>query len=227
MSRALKILSRSQCPQPAGSEGSACERISKKASLPEPDPDTGIVRPARFNLNPPLGLSSTPESLPSTSHLRSSTLRSQTEGRKTKCRLDENSGQKSTRREQTRREEKKDRITLETINKLMLTISHYLNNPLTIILGKVELLTEATENGGISKEDVKKFTDSCKREIRKIDSIIKVFQNLCEVRYKIYPPGIKMLDVEKELKHRLREVEVFNIIGPREGEKTKKSPVIF
>jgi signal transduction histidine kinase len=213
MSRTLKILSRSQCPQPTGSEESAYRRISKKASLPEPDPDAGIVRQSRFNLNPPFGLSST--------------LRSQTEGRKTKCRLDENSGQESTRRERTRREEKKDRITLETINKLMLTISHYLNNPLTILLGKVELLTEATENGGMSKEDVKKFTDSCKREIRKIDSIIKVFQNLCEVRYKTYPPGIKMLDVEKELKHRLREVEVFNIIGPREGEKTKKSPVVF
>lgn len=127
------------------------------------------------------------------------------------------SGRRQARREQTPKEEKKERIALEAINKLMVTISHYLSNPLTILLGKVELLTEATENGGMLKEDIKKFTDSCKREIHKIDSIIKVFQNLCEVRYKTYPPGIKMLDVEKEIKDRLKEVEVFDLIGNKKG----------
>jgi signal transduction histidine kinase len=121
--------------------------------------------------------------------------------------------QGSAQRERTRSEEKKERFALETMNKLMLTISHYLSNPLTILLGKVELLSEATENGGMLKEDIKKFTNSCKREIHKIDSIIKVFQNLCEVRYKTYPPGIKMLDVEEEIKDRLKEVEVFDIVG--------------
>jgi len=123
------------------------------------------------------------------------------------------SGRRQARREQTPNEEKKERIALETLNKLMLTISHYLSNPLTVLLGKVELLAEATENGGMLKEDIRKFTDSCKREIHKIDSIIKVFQNLCELRYKTYPPGIKMLDVEEEIKDRLKEVEVFDIIG--------------
>ena len=89
----------------------------------------------------------------------------------------------------------------------MLTVSHYLSNPLTVLLGRVELLSEATENGGISKKDTKKFIESCKREINKIDLIIKVFQNLCEVRYKTFPPGIKMLDVEREIKNRLKEIE--------------------
>lgn len=117
------------------------------------------------------------------------------------------SGRRGARREQTPREEKKEGIALETINKLMVTISHYLSNPLTILLGRVELLSEATENGGMLQEDIKKFTDSCKREIHKIDLIIKVFQSLCEVRYKTYPPGIKMFDVENEIKNRLKEIE--------------------
>jgi signal transduction histidine kinase len=212
MSRSLKILSRSQHPQPTGSEGSVCDGIPKKASLP--DPDTRRVRQAHANLSPPFGLSSTPGVFPSTFHL----------WREAKGRPGENSGQKSARREQTPKEEKKarslcleKRIALETINKLMVTISHYLSNPLTILLGKVELLSEATENGGMLKEDIKKFTDSCKLEIYKIDSIVKVFQNLCEVRYKTYPPGIKMFDVEMEIKDRLKEVEVFDIIGNKKG----------
>lgn len=118
-------------------------------------------------------------------------------------------GRRRARREQTRWEEKKERIALEAINKLMVTISHYLSNPLTILLGRVELLSEASENGGISKGEIKKFVESSKKEIHKIDVIIKIFQNLLEVRYKTYPPGIKMLDVEKEIKNRLREIEPY------------------
>ena len=109
--------------------------------------------------------------------------------------------------EQPSAEIKKEKIALETINRLMVTVSHYLSNPLTVLLGRVELLSEATENGGMSSEDTKKFIESCKREINKIDLIIKVFQNLCEVRYKTFPPGIKMLDVEREIKNRLKEIE--------------------
>ena len=183
MSRTLKIVSHRRHPEPRGSKGSASGAISAKIS--SSGPETQVNREAVFDLSPPFGLSSTPRSL----------------------RLEENLGRRRARREQTRKEEKKERIALETINKLMLTISHYLSNPLTILLGRVDLLSEATENGGMLKEDIKKFTDSCKREIHKIDLIIKVFQGLCEVRYKTYPPGIKMFDVENEIKNRLKEIE--------------------
>lgn len=127
------------------------------------------------------------------------------------------SGRRQVRRERIPKEGKEERVALETISKLVVTVSHYLSNPLTILLGRVELLSEASENGGISKREIIKFVESCKREIHKIDSIIKVFQNLCEVRYKTYPPGIKMLDVEEEIKDRLKEVEVFDIIGNKKN----------
>ena len=102
-------------------------------------------------------------------------------------------------------EEKKELI-LNTINELVLTISHYLNTPLTVLLGKVELISEATENGGMSKEDMKKSLDTCKREILRIDAIVKSFQNLCRVQHKSFPPGIKMLDVEQEIKNKVKEI---------------------
>ena len=94
--------------------------------------------------------------------------------------------------------------TLSTINELVRTISHYLNTPLTVLLGKVELLSEATENGGMPKEDLKKTLETCKREIFRIDAIVKSFHNLCQVQHKNYPPGVKMLDVEQEIKNRLK-----------------------
>jgi len=95
--------------------------------------------------------------------------------------------------------------TLNTINELVFTISHYLNSPLTVLLGKVELLSQVNENGGVSEENVKKFVEACKREIFRIDAIVKAFQDLCQVQHKTYPPGVKMLDVEKEIKNRVKE----------------------
>ena len=97
-------------------------------------------------------------------------------------------------------------LVLDTINELALTISHYLNSPLTVLLGKVELLSEATENGGMSKEDTKRSLNTCKREIFRIDAIVKSFQNLCRLQHKSYPPGVKMLDVEQEIKNEVEEI---------------------
>jgi signal transduction histidine kinase len=100
----------------------------------------------------------------------------------------------------------KEDSTLKTINELVRTISHYLNSPLTVLLGKVDLLSEATENGGMPKENLKKTLETCKREIFRIDAIVKSFQNLCQVQHKSYPPGVKMLDVEQEIKNRLKQI---------------------
>jgi signal transduction histidine kinase len=96
--------------------------------------------------------------------------------------------------------------TLSTMKELVHTISHYLNTPLTVLLGKVEILSEASENGGMSKEDLKKSLETCKREIFRIDAIVKSFQNLCQVQHKSYPPGVRMLDVEQEIKNRLKQI---------------------
>ena len=96
--------------------------------------------------------------------------------------------------------------TLDTINELARTISHYLNTPLTVLLGKVELLSQVSENGEASKEDMRRFAEDCKREIFRIDSIVKAFHDLCEVQYKTYPPGVKLLDVEREIKNRVKEI---------------------
>jgi K+-sensing histidine kinase KdpD len=102
----------------------------------------------------------------------------------------------------------KKHSTLNTINELVITISHYLNSPLTVLLGKVELLSQVNENGGISREDIERFVEASKREIFRIDAIVKAFQDLCRVHHKTYPPGVKMLDVEKEVKERLKEIQV-------------------
>lgn len=100
---------------------------------------------------------------------------------------------------------KRNQATLNTINELVRTISHYLNTPLTVLLGKVELMSQISRKGRLSEEEMEKFTEDCKREIFRIEAIVKAFQDLCKVQHKTFPPGVKMLDVEREIKNRVRE----------------------
>jgi signal transduction histidine kinase len=99
----------------------------------------------------------------------------------------------------------KNQSTLNTLNELARTISHYLNSPLTVLLGKVDLLAQMNENGGVSKDELRKFLEASKREILRIDAIVKAFQDIYQVQHKTYPPGVKMLDVEREIKDRMKD----------------------
>lgn len=99
----------------------------------------------------------------------------------------------------------KKQSTSTALNELARTISHYLNSPLTVLLGKVELLSQINENEGASTEEVRKFVEASKRQILRIDAIIKAFQDIGQVQHKTYPPGVKMLDVERAIKGRIRD----------------------
>jgi K+-sensing histidine kinase KdpD len=99
----------------------------------------------------------------------------------------------------------KKQSTVSAMNELARTISHYLNSPLTVLLGKVELLSRVNEEGALSKEEVRRFVEAGKREICKIDAIVKAFHDIGQVQHKTYPPGVKMLDVESEIKNRTKE----------------------
>jgi signal transduction histidine kinase len=100
---------------------------------------------------------------------------------------------------------KGNQATLNTINELVRTISHYLNTPLTVLLGKIELLLQMSGDEGVTEEDMRRFAEDCKREIFRIEAIVKAFQDLCRVQHKTFPPGVKMLDVEREIRNRVRE----------------------
>lgn len=91
------------------------------------------------------------------------------------------------------------------LNELACTISHYLNNPLTVLLGKVELLAQMNDSGGVSQQEVGRFVEASKREICRIDAIVKAFHDIGHVQHKTYPPGVKMLDVEREIKNRMKD----------------------
>jgi signal transduction histidine kinase len=99
----------------------------------------------------------------------------------------------------------KARSTVGALNELTRTISHYLNSPLTVLLGKVELLARTSDNGGATKEEIEKFVEASKREIFRMDAIVRAFGDICRVQHKTYAPGVKLLDVEKEIRNRTKD----------------------
>jgi signal transduction histidine kinase len=112
---------------------------------------------------------------------------------------------KELRHEQQLAQIEKARSTVGALNELTRTISHYLNSPLTVLLGKVELLARMSDNGGATKEEIEKFVEASKREIFRMDAIVRAFGDICQVQHKTYAPGVKLLDVEEEIRNRTKD----------------------
>jgi phosphate uptake regulator len=97
-------------------------------------------------------------------------------------------------------ENEKKRIVLETIKRLMVTISHYLLNANMIIGGKVRHSRKAVTN-----EDVLAALEVIEEQGRKIDAVIKSLREITELKTSDYTTGgkVKMIDIAQEIENRL------------------------
>jgi signal transduction histidine kinase len=97
-------------------------------------------------------------------------------------------------------EEEKKEISIEVIEKLMTTISYYLGDPLTVILGKTELLGESLKNRDLHREEIASFLSLCRYQLTRITLVLDTLHSLAELRYRNYPLGIEMIDIEDKIK---------------------------
>ncbi|MCJ7498131.1 MAG: hypothetical protein MUO78_08375 [candidate division Zixibacteria bacterium] len=97
-------------------------------------------------------------------------------------------------------EEEKKEISIEVIEKLMTTISYYLGDPLTVILGKTELLGESLKNRDLHREEIADFLSLCRDQLTRITLVLNTLHSLTELRYRNYPLGIEMIDIEDKIK---------------------------
>ena len=96
-------------------------------------------------------------------------------------------------------EEEKREISIDAIEKLMTTISYYLGDPLTVVSGKAELLEESLKYKDLEKEEIRSFLLLCKEQLSKIDLVLNALRSLSELRYRSYPLGIEMIDIEDKI----------------------------
>ena len=97
-------------------------------------------------------------------------------------------------------EEEKKEISIQAIEKLMATLSFYLGDPLTVVQGKAELLEESLKNRDVQKEEIETFLSLCKEQLSKIYIVLNALRSLSELRYRNYPLGIEMIDIEDKIK---------------------------
>lgn len=84
-----------------------------------------------------------------------------------------------------------------TMNAMIVTANHHINQPLTVLKGHVELM-EAIVLTDEQKEKSKKHLDSIHSAIKRIQEIIDQMKNVDNVEYKSYTDGIDMIDIEKK-----------------------------
>ena len=101
-------------------------------------------------------------------------------------------------------EKEKREIAIRAIQKLMATISYYIVDPLPVVQVKAELLEESLKKKDLKGEEIESFISLCKEQFRKINLILNALSSLSELRYRNYPLGIEMIDIEDKIRKDLR-----------------------
>jgi len=101
-------------------------------------------------------------------------------------------------------EDEKREIAIRAIQKLMASISYYIVDPLTVVQAKAELLEESLKKKELKGEEIESFISLCKEQFRKINLILNALSSLSELRYRKYPLGIEIIDIEDKIKKDLR-----------------------
>jgi len=96
-------------------------------------------------------------------------------------------------------ENQKKKAALETLHRLMVTLSHYLLNANTVIGGMVR-------KGRRNEANVQGSLDVIEEEAKKIDAVIRSLKEITEIKTADYTTSGKdlMIDITKNIEERLK-----------------------
>jgi len=97
-------------------------------------------------------------------------------------------------------EHEKQKVALDTLKQLMVTMSHYLLNANMIIGGKVRHCRKATSDG-----DILAALDVVEENGRKIDAVISALRKVTEIKTAYYTTDgrVEMLDIAQEIENQI------------------------
>ena len=99
-------------------------------------------------------------------------------------------------------------VTIETLRKTVTTLSHHINNSLTVIIMLANFLKEKGENlpAETSPPWLSKSADVLRQEINRIVQVLTVLNQATSIQETDYPGYAKMIDIDEELTKRLAEM---------------------
>jgi two-component system NtrC family sensor kinase len=99
-------------------------------------------------------------------------------------------------------------VAAEILKQTVVTLSHYVNNPLTALSMSAQTLALAVKEGRI-QDDSEFITRSVvftEMKIEEISAVLSILQDLVSPRSTTYLGTIKMIDIEQQLKKKLHQI---------------------
>jgi K+-sensing histidine kinase KdpD len=97
-------------------------------------------------------------------------------------------------------------VAAEVLNHTVVTISHYINNPLMALMMNIDELAHSCHNGGSGEmgEQVEEAARFTRMKVEEISSVISILRDIASPHFVTYMDDIKMLDIEHKVRERLR-----------------------
>lgn len=93
-------------------------------------------------------------------------------------------------------------VAMDVLKQTVVTVAHYINNPLTTLVMQSQIMLSDLENH--DSEEILHFIEIKTAEIA---AVIGILQEMAAPRSATYLGEVKMIDIQAELKERLREIE--------------------
>jgi two-component system NtrC family sensor kinase len=93
-------------------------------------------------------------------------------------------------------------VAMDILKQTVVTVAHYINNPLAALVMRTQVLLSDLEKG--KAEDVLRFVQM---KVEEISAVIGILQEMASPRSTTYLGDIKMIDIHAELERRLQQIE--------------------
>ncbi len=106
-------------------------------------------------------------------------------------------------------EEKLNKVALESLQAIVATFSHYLNNAIASVSGRTQLLEMALNSGRIEDGEglLRKSLEVYDRNVEQISSVIEKLKSVKIFKTAIYHENTKIIDFEKEARISRKQLE--------------------
>jgi two-component system NtrC family sensor kinase len=100
-------------------------------------------------------------------------------------------------------------VAAEVLNNTVVTVSHYVNNPLMTLMVNADRLRLAENEGRVTDADglvadTVRFTEM---KVEEISAVISILHDLASPQFVTYIDDIKMLDIEAKVRERLKNIK--------------------
>jgi DNA-binding response OmpR family regulator len=109
----------------------------------------------------------------------------------------------------------------ETVKQMIVTLSHYIKNPLTAIsLSTYDVATRHSQGQIDCESDVlKRNLQMIEMNVKEITAVLTILQKIASPRATTYVNGIKMIDIEEQVQEQVRRIrkeypELDALLGP-------------